>query len=153
MRRGLQRLRLHHRALLVGLWLLVQAGFLLKFQGPHLANASQRSLSYAANVAAHGYYKFEHQPAAQPLSAELPDPDTFEYEHSQRYIVYALFESVWLRLKAGLWGIMLGQMAISGLAAAAPDDGVRRLASEQCAAAGLATRLFIFSHQALMRRL
>lgn len=139
----LQRLRLRHRLLLAGLWVLVQAGFLLKFQGPHLANDSQLYLHYAANVAEHGYYKFEHQPAAPPLSAELPNPDTFEYEHTQRYIVYALFESVWLRLGTGLWGIVLGQMAISGLAAAALYDGVRRLAGGRRVAAGLATLLFI----------
>lgn len=143
LRRGLQRLRLHHRALLVGLWLLVQAGFLLKFHGPHLANDSQLYLNYAANVAEHGHYKFEHQPSTQLLSAELPNPDTFEYEHTQRYLVYALFESVWLRLKTGLWGIVLAQIAISGLAAAALYDGVRRLASGQRDAAGLATLLFI----------
>jgi hypothetical protein len=139
----LQRLSRHHCLLLAGLWVLMQAGFLLKFQGPHLANDSQLYLSYAANVAKYGHYQFEHQSDAQHLSAELPNPYTFEYEHTQRYIVYALFESLWLRLGAGLWGIVLAQLAISGLAAAALYDGVRRLAGGQRVAAGLATLLFI----------
>ena len=96
-----QRLWPWHRALLLGLWLAVQAGFLLKFHGPHLANDSQLYLDYATNVATHGHYQFAHQIPARELSPELPNPDTFEYEHTQRYIVYAWFESIWLRLGAG----------------------------------------------------
>ena len=55
LQRAGQRLWPWHRALLVALWVLVQAGFLLKFHGPHLANDSQRYLSYATNVATHGH--------------------------------------------------------------------------------------------------
>ncbi|MGI4863951.1 MAG: hypothetical protein ACRYFZ_08505 [Janthinobacterium lividum] len=139
----LQRLWPWHRAVLVGLWLLVQAGFLLKFHGPHVANDSQLYLHYAANVAAHGHYQFEHQPPARELSPELPNPDTFEYEHVQRYIVYAWFQSFWLRLGAGLWGIVLAQIAVSGLAAAALYDGVRRLAHGRWEAGALAALFFI----------
>ena len=132
-----------HRVVLVGLWLLVQAGFLLKFHGPHLANDSKLYLDYAANVAAHGHYQFAHPLPARELSPELPNPDTFEYEHVQRYLVYAWFESFWLRLGAGLWGIVLAQMAVSGLAAAALYDAVRQLAPGHRAAAALATLLFL----------
>lgn len=139
----LQRLWPWHRAVLVSLWLLVQVGFLLKFHGPHVANDSQRYLSYAANVAAHGHYQFAHQPPAHELSPELPNPDTFEYEHMQRYIVYAWFASFWLRLGAGLWGIVLGQIALSGLAAVALYDGVRRLAHGHQVAGALAALFFI----------
>ncbi len=132
-----------HRAALVGLWLLVQVGFLLKFQGPHLANDSELYLSYAANVAEHGHYQFAHPQPARELSPELPNPDTFEYEHVQRYIVYAWFESIWLRLGTGLWGIVLGQIAASGLAAAALYGATRQLAGGRRRAAALATLFFI----------
>ena len=143
LRRGVQRLWPWHRAILVGLWLLVQAAFLLKFHGPHLANDSKLYLSYATNVAAHGHYQFEHSLPARELSPELPNPDTFEYEHVQRYIVYAWFQSVWLRLGTGLWGIVLGQMAVSGIAAAALYGAVRQLASGRRVAAAIAAALFV----------
>ncbi|RZK54830.1 MAG: hypothetical protein EOO59_11085 [Hymenobacter sp.] len=139
----LQRLWPQHRALLVGLWLVVQVGFLLKFHGPHLASDSQLYLSYATNVAAHGHYQFAHPLPARELSPELPNSDTFEYEHTQRYIVYAWFESIWLRLGAGLWGIVLAQLAISGWAAAALYGAVRRLAEGSRVAAALAALLFM----------
>lgn len=139
----LQRLWPWHRTLLLVLWLAVQAGFLVKFHGPHLANDSQLYLNYAANVAAHGHYQFDHPPPTRELSPELPNSNTFEYEHTQRYIVYAWFESFWLRLGTGLWGIVLAQTALSGAAAAALYGGVRRLAHGRRTAAALATLLFI----------
>ena len=47
-RRLSQRLWPHHRALLAGLWVLVQLLFLRKFHGPHSANDSSRYLASAA---------------------------------------------------------------------------------------------------------
>ena len=86
---------LHHPRLLVALWLLVQLWFLRRYHGPHFANDSARYLEYATNIAEHG---------------------TFERGHNLRYVLYPLFQSFWLRLGAGWWGIVLGQMAVAGLA-------------------------------------
>ena len=124
-----------HRWLLLGLWLLVQAAFLLKFHGPHYANDSARYLGYATNLAQHGYYHLE------PGEGRLVDD--FQYVHNQRYILYPWYQSVWLRLHAGWWGIVLGQIALSGLAAAALYAAVRRLAGGRRGAAALAAGLFI----------
>ncbi len=88
-----RRLWPRHRWLLLGLWLLVQAAFLLKFHGPHYANDSARYLGYATNLAQHGYYRLE------PTEASLADD--FQYVHNQRYILYPWYQSVWLRLHAG----------------------------------------------------
>jgi len=130
-----RRLWPRHRWLLLGLWLLVQAAFLLKFHGPHYANDSARYLGYATNLAQHGYYRLE------PTEASLADD--FQYVHNQRYILYPWYQSVWLRLHAGWWGIVLGQICISGLAAAALYAVVRRLAGGRRGAAALATGLFV----------
>ncbi|QKG53619.1 hypothetical protein [Hymenobacter sp. BRD67] len=129
-----------HPWLLLGLWLLVQAGFLLKFHGPHYANDSARYLNYAANLATHGYYQLE--PGAASATIANNGVDTFQYEHNQRYILYPWFQSVWLRLHAGWWGIVLAQLAVSGVAARALYAAVRRLAPGGRAAA-VATALFI----------
>jgi hypothetical protein len=140
MRQGFRVLWPHHRVLLVGLWLLVQAAFLVRYHGPHYANDSELYLAYSTNVAKNGYYKFEPivvVPGQAPVA-----PDTFVLEHTQRYVLYTWFQIVWLWLKTGWWGIVLGQIMVSGLAACALYNGVRRLASGQCAAA-LATLLFI----------
>lgn len=126
----------------MGAWLLVQVAFLVKFQGPHFANDSALYLEYAANVAAHGYY----QPTATvpgATAAHEGGDANFAYEHSQRYILYPWFQSIWLRLQTGRWGIVLAQMALSGLAAGALYGAVRRLAGGQCGAAALATGLFV----------
>lgn len=131
----IRRLWPRHRWLLLGLWLLVQAAFLLKFHGPHYANDSARYLGYATNLAQHGYYRLE--PTEASLAAD------FQYVHNQRYILYPWYQSVWLRLHAGWWGIVLGQICISGLAAAALYGGVRRLAGGRRGAAALATGLFV----------
>ncbi len=133
----LRQLWRHHRWLLLGLWLLVQAGYLLKFHGPHFANDSARYLEYAANVAAHGHY------APEPTAPAGGAPDNFQYEHAQRYLLYPWFESVWLRLHAGRWGIVLAQMAVAGLAAGALYRAVQRLAGGRCEAAALATGLLV----------
>ena len=131
LRPWLRRAGQHHQTLLLGLWLLVQVGFLVKFQGPHYANDSARYLEYSTNVARHGYYKI------------LDPTDTYVYEHTQRYIAYAWFQSIWLRLGTGWWGIILAQIAVSGLAVRALYDAGRRLSGGRRGAAALATGLFI----------
>jgi hypothetical protein len=136
----LWRLWRYHRLLLVGMWLLVQAAFLVKFHGPHYANDSELYLGYATNVAEHGYYK--HEPGLAATTIENNGEANFEYEHNQRYILYPWFQSIWLRLHAGWWGIVLGQMAIAGLAAAGLYSGVQQLAGGQRGPAALATGLF-----------
>lgn len=128
-----------HPALLLGLWLLVQAAFLLRFHGPHYANDSELYLDYATRLAQQGYFPVE-KGAATIANNGLND---FQYVHSQRYILYPWFQSVWLRLHAGWWGIVLGQIALSGLAALALHRAVRRLAGGRRGAAALATGLFM----------
>lgn len=130
-----------HPWLLLGLWLLVQAAFLVKFHGPHYANDSARYLDYATNLAQHGYY--QQEPGAPTATIANNGADNFQYVHNQRYIIYPWFQSVWLRLGAGWWGIALAQIAISGLAASALYSAVRRLAGGRRGAAVLATGLFI----------
>jgi hypothetical protein len=136
-----QRLWRRHGWLLLGLWLLVQAAYLAKYHGPHYANDSARYLDYAANLAEHGYYKIEPGTAAATIANN--GVANFQYEHNQRYILYPWFQSVWLRLHTGWWGIVLGQIALSGLAALALYQAVRRLAGGQRPAAALATGLFV----------
>ena len=131
----------HHRWLLLGVWLLVQAGYLLKFHGPHYANDSARYLEYAANVVAHGHYVSEASAPATTLANN--GLGNFQYEHNQRYLLYPWFESVWLRLHTGWWGIVLAQMVVSGLAAGALYNAVQRLAEGRREAAALATALFV----------
>jgi hypothetical protein len=130
-----------HRWLLLGLWLLVQAAYLAKYHGPHFTNDSARYLNYATNLAEHGYYKIK--PGVAPTTFANNGLDNFQYEHNQRYILYPWFQSVWLRLHAGWWGIVLGQLAISGLAAWALYGAVRRLAGGRRGPAALAAGLFI----------
>lgn len=117
-----QRLWRHHPALLAGLWVLVQLLFLGKFHGPRFANDSARYLLYAKGIAEEWY---------------------FEPGHNVRYILYPLFQSIWLWLGLGWWGIVAGQMAISALATRTVYRGTRRLANGQRGAAALATLLFI----------
>lgn len=117
-----QRLAPHHPALLAALWVLVQLVYLRKFHGPHFANDSGRYLAYATGIAERFY---------------------FEPGHNLRYVLYPLFQSLWLRLGLGWWGIVAGQMAVSALATRAIYRGTRRLAAQQPSAAALATFLFI----------
>ena len=119
LRAGLCR---HHRSLLAGLWVLVQLVYLRKFHGPHFANDSGRYLAYAAGIAERFY---------------------FEPGHNLRYVLYPLFQSLWLRLGLGWGGIVAGQMAVSALATRAIYRGTRRLAGGRRGAAALATLLFI----------
>ena len=112
----------YHPALLAGLWMLVQLVFLRKFHGPHAANDSYRYLSYAANIAECGY---------------------FEPGHNLRYVLYPVFQSLWLGLGLGWWGIVAGQMVLSALATRAIYQGTRRLANGWRGAAAIATLLFI----------
>ena len=137
----MRRLWPYHRWLLLGLWLLVQAAFLVKFHGPHFTNDTHTFLDYAQNLAAHGHY--QAAPGAVAGTVANNGLQNFEYEHAQRYILYAWFMSLWLRLGAGVGGIVLGQLAISGLAAAALYNALRRLAGDRRGAAALATGLFI----------
>jgi hypothetical protein len=116
------RLWPYHPALLAGLWALVQLAYLGKFHGPHYANDSARYLAYAHNIAERGY---------------------FEPGHNLRYVLYPLFQSFWLRLGLGWWGIVAGQMAVSAFATQAVYQGTRRLANGQREAAALTTLLFI----------
>jgi len=136
-----RRLWRGHRGLLLALWLLVQAAYLLKYHGPHFANDSARYLDYAANLAAHGRYQQETGAVAATVANN--GIANYQYEHNQRYILYPWYQSVWLRLGAGWWGIVLGQLAASGLAALALYAAVRRLASGRRGPAALATGLFI----------
>ncbi|WP_046244026.1 glycosyltransferase family 39 protein [Hymenobacter terrenus] len=117
-----QRFWQHYPVLLAGLWVLVQLVFLRRFHGPHFANDSARYLQYAADIAASGY---------------------FAPGHNLRYVLYPLFQSLWLWLGLGWWGIIAGQLAISALATRAIYRGTRRLADGSRGAAALATFLFI----------
>ncbi|WP_216679387.1 hypothetical protein [Hymenobacter siberiensis] len=130
-----------HGWLLLALWLMVQVAFLLRYHGPHYANDSARYLEYAANLAEHGYYKIE--PGTAPTTIANNGIGNFQYEHNQRYILYPWFQSVWLRLHAGWWGIVLGQLAVSGVAARALYQALRQLLAGRRGAAALATGLFI----------
>ena len=112
----------HHRGLLTGLWVLVQVLFWRKFGGPHFVNDSARYLEYARGIAEHGY---------------------FELGHNLRYVLYPLFQSLWLRLGLGWPGIVAGQMVVSALATRAMYRGTRRLAQGGRGAAALATLAFI----------
>ncbi len=102
----LRRLWPHHRLLLAALWALAQAYWLWKFRGPHFVNDSARYLLYAQDIAGRGY---------------------FEPGHNRRYILYPLFQSFWLWLGTGRWGIVAGQVALSGLATRALYGATRRL--------------------------
>ncbi|GAB3575204.1 hypothetical protein [Hymenobacter daeguensis] len=117
-----QRLWPHHRALLAALWVLVQLVYLRKFHGPHYANDSARYLEYAHGIAERGY---------------------FAPGHNLRYVLYPLFQSLWLRLDLGWPGIVAGQLLVSAAATSAIYRGTRRLAAGRRGAAALATLLFI----------
>lgn len=136
-----RRLWRGHGWLLLGLWLLVQAAYLVKYHGPHFANDSARYLDYATNLAEHGYYKLA--PGVAPATIANNGVANFQYEHNQRYILYPWYQSVWLRLHAGWWGIVLGQIGVSGLAALALYRAVQRLAGGRRGAAAMATGLFV----------
>ena len=117
-----RRLWPHHRALLAALWVLGQLVYLRKFHGPYYANDSARYLEYAKGIAEQGY---------------------FAPGHNLRYVLYPLFQSLWLRLGLGWPGIVAGQMLVSAAATSAIYRGTRRLADGQAGAAVLATLLFI----------
>ncbi|MBT2557713.1 hypothetical protein J7E24_07950 [Hymenobacter sp. ISL-91] len=95
-----------HGWLLVGLWGLMQLSLLLQHHGPRHVNDSARYLIYAHQIADDGY---------------------FEAGHNLRYVGYPLFMAFWLKLGTGWWGIVLGQIAMSGLAARAFYRTMHRL--------------------------
>ena len=118
-----RRLWAGHAGLLAGLWVLVQVAFLLRYHGPHLANDSVPYLEYAHTIAERGY---------------------FEPGHYRRYILYPLFESLFLWLGLGYWGIVAGQLVAAGLAARALYGATRQLTpGGGRRAAAVATTLFI----------
>ena len=119
----LRRLWRWHPWVLAGLWVLVQAFFLVKYHGPRLANDSDRYIEYAQNIAFRGY---------------------FEPGHNRRYILYPLFQSVFWRLGWGAWGVVAGQLVLAALAARALYGAVRGLAPGRGrGAAALTTAAFI----------
>ncbi len=93
-----------HGWLLAALWLLIQLYSLWRHYGPHISVDSGRFLDYAQRIA---------------------DDGAFPDNHILRYVGYPLFLSFWLALGAGLWGVVLGQIALSGVAVAALYRGVR----------------------------
>jgi hypothetical protein len=118
-----RRLWAGHPWVLAALWVLVQAAFLWRYHGPHFANDSAPYLEYAQNIAERGY---------------------FEPGHYRRYLLYPLFQSVFLWLGLGRWGIVGGQLVVAALAARALYSATWQLMpSRQRGAAALATTLFI----------
>jgi hypothetical protein len=118
-----RRWRTWHPWGLVGAWLLVQVAFLAKYHGPHIANDSIRYYEYAQDIASRGY---------------------FAPGHNRRYLLYLLYESVFIRLRLGQWGIVIGQLVVAALAAwALYQTTVRLTPGGGRGAAALATVLFI----------
>lgn len=111
----------HHGLGLGLLWVGMQLALLSKYHGPHYANDSWRYLTYGQRIADSWY---------------------FEHGHKLRYLGYPLFVSIWLKLGAGWWGIVLGQLALAGLAIRAFYDAIRRLAGA-AAPAALGTAVLI----------
>jgi hypothetical protein len=85
----------------------MQLGLLWRYHGPHYVNDSGRYLAYGRRIAEEWH---------------------FEHDHQLRYLGYPLFISFWLKVKAGRWGIVLGQMALSALATGGFYTAVKRLA-------------------------
>ncbi len=118
-----QRLWSWHPGLLAGLWLLVQVVFLVKCHGPYFAQDSVRYYEYAQLIVNQGY---------------------FEPGLNQRYVLYLLYESAFLRVGLGPWSIMMGQLVVAALAAWALYKTTRRLTpGRKRGAAAVATGLFI----------
>ncbi|NVO86744.1 hypothetical protein [Hymenobacter terrestris] len=99
-------LRRRHGWLLVGLWALMQLLQLVQNHGPRHMHDSARYLYYARQIA---------------------DGWQFAGGHNLRYVGYPLFMALWLKLGTGWWGIVLAQVALSGLAARAFYATMRRL--------------------------
>lgn len=99
-------LRRWHGWLLAGIWVLTQISLLVQHHGPRHVNDSARYLIYARQIYDEGY---------------------FQTGHNLRYVGYPLFMAFWLKLGTGWWGIVLGQMGVSGLAASAFYRTMRRL--------------------------
>lgn len=85
-------------------WLLVQLYSLWQHRGPHISVDSGRFLDYARRIAEDG---------------------TFADSHILRYVGYPLFLSGWLAAGTGLWGVVAGQVALSGLGLVALYRGVQ----------------------------
>lgn len=112
----------HHKLVLAALWVFVQISLLWQHHGPRFVNDSGRYLAYARHIAEEWH---------------------FQHDHRLRYVGYPLFVSLWLFLGTGRWGIVLGQIIIAGLAAAALYDTMRQLAHGRRLPAVLATGLLI----------
>ncbi|GAB3300575.1 hypothetical protein [Hymenobacter tenuis] len=117
-------LRTWHVWLLGGLWVLMQVSLLWQHHGPRYVNDSGRYLAYGTRIAQEWY---------------------FEHDHNLRYVGYPLFVSFWLKLGTGYWGIVLGQMGISAVAARAFYQIIRRLtpAADDWRPAALATAALV----------
>ncbi|RPD46343.1 hypothetical protein DNI29_15200 [Hymenobacter sediminis] len=120
--RGLRWLARYHIALLTLLWLLTQVISWHVNHSPHPYGDSGHYLRYAQQIA---------------------DQGNLMREHHNRYMGYALFLSVFLKLGLGLTAMALGQYALSGLAAVALYRAVRQLAKGAWEPAFLATTLYI----------
>ncbi|WP_089333321.1 ArnT family glycosyltransferase [Hymenobacter mucosus] len=99
-----------HGWLLVGVWVLVQLSLLWQHHGPRYVNDSGRYLAYGTRIAQEWH---------------------FEHDHNLRYVGYPLFISLWIKVGADRWGIVLGQMAVSGLAAWAFYAALRQLTPDR----------------------
>lgn len=108
-------LRWHGPLLALG-WLLNNLCWARVFGLPHIVGDSRhRYLPYAHGIAEGG---------------------TFAPGHNLRYVGYPLYLSAWLKLGGGPLGAVLGQLALSALAAWAFYDGLRRLTRRRAAAIG-----------------
>ncbi|MCR5887761.1 hypothetical protein LRS06_08205 [Hymenobacter sp. J193] len=112
----------YHGWLLGALWLLVQLLLLWKHGGPRTVTDSRRYLLYAQQIAEQWY---------------------FEHDHNLRYVGYPVYCSLWLKAGAGLWGMVLGQMVVAGLAARAFHRALLQLTGRRPVAAG-ATALLLW---------
>ncbi len=111
-----------HPWLLAGLWVVAQVFWGWKLHGPRFASDSLRYLQYAQGIATRG---------------------EFEPGHNARYVLYPLFQSLWLKLGLGRGGMVAGQVLLSGLATRSLYGATRRLVGGGRGAAALATLAFI----------
>lgn len=109
-----------YKAALVILWLLIQ-GFMLWRYGVRVMGDSEGYIAYAQSIADSFHF-----------------PDNYQ----KKYFGYPLFMAGLFKLGMGMYGVILAQTLISGVAAAAVYSTARRLAGNLLAPV-LATVLFI----------